>query len=85
MNRRASQSLIDEINALPAERIAQVEDFVRFLASEERRRQAIARLQALRERVPLEEITNAEMQQITDTVKEVRAQMRAERERSGRP
>lgn len=85
MNRRASQSLIDEINALPAERIAQVEDFVRFLASEERRRQAIARLQALRERVPFEEITDAEMQQITDTVKEVRAQMRAERERAGRP
>lgn len=85
MNRRASQSLIEEINALPEERIAQVEDFVRFLAGEERRRQAIARLQALRERVPPEEITDAQMQQITDTVNEVRAQMRAERERAGRP
>lgn len=85
MNRRASQSLIDEINALPEERIAQVEDFVRFLAGEERRRQAIERLQALHERVPPEEITATEMQQITDTVKQVRAQMRAERERAGRP
>lgn len=84
MNQPAENALIAKIRELPAERIAQVEDFVNFLATQERRRQAIERLQALRERLPPEEITDIEMQEIVDVVKEVRTKDRAERERAGR-
>jgi len=84
MNQPAEDALIAKIQELPAERIAQVEDFVNFLATQERRRQAVERLQALRERLPPEEITDTEMQEIVDVVKEVRTKNRAERERAGR-
>lgn len=84
MNQPAEDALIAKIRELPAERIAQVEDFVNFLATQERRRQAVERLQALRERLPPEEITDTEMQEIVDVVKEVRTKNRAERERAGR-
>lgn len=84
MNQPAEDALIAKIRELPAERIAQVEDFVSFLATQERRRQAVERLQALRERLPPEEITDTEMQEIVDVVKEVRTKNRAERERAGR-
>ena len=47
------------------------------------RREAIERLQALRNQLPPAEITEGEMQEIVDTVREVRAQNRAERERAG--
>ena len=50
-----------------------------FLATQERRREAIERLQALRDQLPPAEITEGEMQEIVDTVREVRAQNRAER------
>ncbi len=36
-------------------------------------------------KLPAEEITGAEMQEIVDVVREVRAKNRAERERAGRP
>ena len=57
---------------------------VHFLATQERRREAIGRLQALRDQLPPAEITEGEMQEIVNTVREVRAQNRAERERAGR-
>jgi hypothetical protein len=41
------QTLIDKIPALPAERIAEVEDFVDFIASKGRRLEALDRLLAL--------------------------------------
>jgi hypothetical protein len=41
------QTLIDKIQALPAERIAEVEDFVDFIASKGRRLEALDRLLAL--------------------------------------
>lgn len=83
MNQPAEDALIAKIRELPAERIAQVEDFVNFLATQERRRQAVERLQALRERLPPEEITDTEMKDIVDVVKEVRTKNRAEHERAG--
>jgi Tfp pilus assembly protein PilN len=79
MNQPAEDALIAKIRELPAERIAQVEDFVNFLAMQERRREAAVRLQALRDRLPPEEITDPEMQEIVEAVKEVRAARRAER------
>jgi hypothetical protein len=41
------QTLIDKIQALPAERIAEGEDFVDFIASKGRRLEALDRLLAL--------------------------------------
>lgn len=81
MNQPAEDALIAKIRELPAERIAQVEDFVNFLATQERRRQAVERLQALRERLPPEEITDTEMQEVVDMVKEVRTKNRAQSSR----
>ena len=79
MNVRAEEGLIECINALPSERRAQVVDFVNFLVVQEQRRQAIERLERLRGKLPVDEITEPEMQAIVDSVREVRAQMRAER------
>jgi len=39
-----TQTLIDMIEALPAERIAEVEDFVEFLSAKARRQAALGRL-----------------------------------------
>jgi hypothetical protein len=41
------QALIDKIQALPAEQIAEVEDFVDFIASKTRRLDALGRLLAI--------------------------------------
>ena len=41
------QALIDKIQALPAEKIAEVEDFVDFIASKTRRLDALGRLLAV--------------------------------------
>ena len=42
-----AQALIDKIQALPAERIAEVEDFVDFIAAKTRRLTALDRLLAV--------------------------------------
>jgi len=39
-----NQTLIDMIEALPAERVAEVEDFVEFLSAKARRQAALGRL-----------------------------------------
>ena len=39
-----TQTLIDKIEALPAERVAEVEDFVEFLSVKAQRQAALARL-----------------------------------------
>jgi hypothetical protein len=39
-----TQTLIDMIDALPAERVAEVEDFVEFLSAKARRQTALGRL-----------------------------------------
>ena len=84
MNQPAEDVLFAKIRQLPAERLAQIADFVDFLASQEHRRAAIERLQALRDQLPPAEITEGELQEIVDAVREVRAQNRTERERAGR-
>jgi hypothetical protein len=65
MNQPAEDALIAKIRELPAERIAQVEDFVNFLAAQERRRTALARLQALRIPIitPAAALSNIEQRQ----------------------
>jgi hypothetical protein len=84
MNQRAEQALLEKLKALSPERLAEVEDFVEFLTAKERRQQALERLRALRQRLPAEEISEQEMQEIVAEVKAYRAEKRAERERAGR-
>jgi Protein of unknown function (DUF2281) len=43
----STKALIDKIQALPAERLAEVEDFVEFLSAKSRRQAAMDRLLAV--------------------------------------
>lgn len=84
MNQRAEDALIERIKALPPERRAQVEDFVNFLAAQERRREAAEALRAMWEKRPQEELTPEIEQMIVEEVRTVRAEKRAARERARR-
>ena len=84
MNARIEEIILQKLKLLSPERLAEVEDFVEFLAAKDRRELAIERLRALRQRQPPEEITEREMQEIVAEVRTYRAQKRAERERAGR-
>lgn len=84
MNQRAEDALIERIKALPPERRAQVEDFVNFLAAQERRREAAEALRAMWEKLPQEELTPEIEQMIVEEVRTVRAEKRAARERARR-
>lgn len=70
-----AQALMDKIAALPAERLAEVEDFVDFLAQKGRRQTALERLLAL---APALEAAGAEPIAETDILAELEA-ARAER------
>jgi hypothetical protein len=84
MNARIEETILQKLKQLSPERLAEVEDFVEFLAAKDRREQAIERLRALRQHQASEEITELEMQEIVAEVRSYRAQKRAERERAGR-
>lgn len=84
MNQRVEEALIQKIRQLSAERLAQVEDFIDFLATQERKRQAFERIHKLHERLPPAEITDEEEQELVDVVKDTRVQMRAERAHASR-
>lgn len=58
MNTGADEVLIQEINALPPERRAQVADFVKFLAAQERRREAAESLRQRWANAPQEELVS---------------------------
>lgn len=84
MNQRAEDALIEKLRQLTPEQLAQVEDFIDFIAAQERRREAIARLKEMHGELPADEITEAEMQEVVDAVREVRAERRAKREQASR-
>ena len=84
MNARIEQTILEKLKQLSPQRLAEVEDFVEFLAAKDRREQAMERLRALRHRQPPEEITEQEMQEIVAEVRTYRAEKRADRERAGR-
>jgi len=74
-----AQALIAKIKALPAERLAEVEDFVDFLSAKTRRREALDRLLSV---APALEAANAppiNEEQIQAEVDAVRAERRARR------
>ncbi len=77
MNQRADEALIARINQLPPERRAQVEDFVDFLAAQERRREAGESLRAMWTAHPQEALTPDAERMIVEEVRAVRAGKRA--------
>jgi hypothetical protein len=84
MNQRADEALIARINQLPPERRAQVEDFVDFLAAQERRREAGEALRTMWAKGPQESLTAATGQMIVEEVRAARAEKRATREHAER-
>jgi hypothetical protein len=74
------QALIDKIQALPAEQIAEVEDFVDFLAGKTRRLEAVDRLLAI---VPALEAAGAPRLTEEEIGAEVKAVRAARRTRGG--
>ncbi|MCF8470233.1 MAG: hypothetical protein K9G30_05570 [Parvibaculum sp.] len=73
---RSRKALIRKILALPPGRIAQVEDFVDFLATKERRRDAADRLLAIAPALEAAGIAPMSLQEIDAEVKAVRAARR---------
>jgi hypothetical protein len=80
MNQPAEKALIEKIKSLPPEQVAQVEDFVEFLATKQQRRLAGEALRAMWAAAPGEELTPEIEQQIVDEVRAVRAERRAKRD-----
>lgn len=76
MNQRAEQALLEKLKQLSPERFAEVEDFVEFLATKERRQRAGQELRAMWTRMPAEEITPEIEQEIVTEVRGVRAARR---------
>ena len=70
------QALIDKIQALPAEQIAEVEDFVDFLAGKTRRLEAIDRLLAIAPALEAAGAPRLTEEEIGAEVKAVRAARR---------
>ena len=84
MNARIEETILQKLKQLSPERLAEVEDFVEFLAAKERREQAIERLRALRQRQPPEEITEQEMQEICRRGEDLSRPEARQRERADR-
>ena len=68
--------LMDKIQALPKERIAEVEDFVDFLAGKARRRDALDRLLAIAPALEAAGAPRLTEEEIEAEVKAVRAERR---------
>lgn len=76
-----TQTLIEKIRALPAERVAEVEDFVDFISSKARRLGALDRLLAI---APALEAAGAPPMTDDDIAAEVAAVRAAQRDRASR-
>jgi hypothetical protein len=70
------QALIDKIQALPDERIAEIEDFVDFIASKTRRLNALERLLAIAPALEAAGAPRLTEEEIDAEVKAVRAARR---------
>ena len=71
-----AEALLAKLKVLPPERLGQIADFVDFLATQERRRQAGEELRAMWARMPQEDLTEAIEQEVVAEVRAVRAQRR---------
>lgn len=70
------QALIDKIQSLPDERIAEIEDFVDFIASKTRRLNAVERLLAIAPALEAAGAPRLTEEEIDAEVKAVRAERR---------
>jgi hypothetical protein len=75
-----TQSLIEKIRALPADKVAEVEDFVDFLAGKSRRLEALDRLLAI---APAMEAAGAPPLSEEEIMAEVKTVRAARRSRGG--
>ncbi len=75
--RANAQSVIEKIRALPPERLAEVEDYIDFLASKTQRQAAIDRLLAIAPALEDAGAPPISEQEITAEVEAVRAEGRA--------
>ncbi len=71
------QSLLEKIKALPAERVAEVEDFVDFLSARARREAALDRLLAIAPALEAAGAPQMTEEEIMAEVKAVRAERRS--------
>ena len=78
-----TQSLLDKISALPAERVAEVEDFVDFLIDRTRRQSALDRLLSIAPALEAAGAAPPSEEEILAEIAEVRRERRAGRGRPG--
>ena len=82
-----AQALIAKIQALPAERIAEIDDFVEFLSAKTRRQEALDRLLAVApalDAAGAETLSEAEIQAEVDAVRAQRRTRQTEDRGAGR-
>lgn len=77
------RELIDKLEALPPERIAEVEDFVEFLAGKARKRAALDRLLAVAPALEAAGSTPLSEEEVAAEVKAVRDNRRARQAAKG--
>ncbi len=77
MNATVEQRLISRIKTLSPQQLAEVEDFVEFLASKTRRRAAIDRLLAIAPALEADGVEPMSEEEIAAEVKAARAERRA--------
>jgi Protein of unknown function (DUF2281) len=77
MNATAEQSLISKIRTLSPQQVAEVEDFVEFLAGKSKKRAAFDRLLAIAPALEAAGVTPMTEDEIAAEVKAARAQRRA--------
>lgn len=73
----SEQGLIEKLKALPPERLAEVEDFVDFLAAKNRKRMALDRLLAIAPALEAAGVPPTSEEEIDAEVKAARAERRA--------
>jgi hypothetical protein len=76
MNKRTDEVLLQKIRELPAERQAEVEDFVEFLAAKERRQNAAQRLKAAQERLAADPLPPMSVEEVNAEIEAYRAEQR---------
>jgi len=77
MNATVEQSLISKIRTLSPQQVAQVEDFVEFLAAKASKRAALDRLLAIAPALEAAGVQPMSMDEITAEVRAARAERRA--------
>jgi hypothetical protein len=80
MNATLEQALISKLRTLSPQQVAEVEDFVEFLASKARKRLALDRLLAIAPALEASGVTPMTEEEIVAEVKAARAERRALRQ-----